>query len=146
MDEYSDWLSKTLSAMDLYEKNCKPVLIKHGLSQTEVDILSFLHYNPHLDNAKDIVELRGLPKANVSQGVESLVQKELLTRTQDKRDRLRIHLLLTAKVALVMNDIDEVRKGFIEKLLKDFSPEERDIYAKMNRRVSKNVLDALGGN
>jgi len=45
-----------------------------------------------------------------------------------------------------MNDIDEVRKGFIEKLLKDFSPEERDIYAKMNRRVSKNVLDALGGN
>ena len=43
----------------------------------------------------DIVELRMLLKGNVSQAVESLIQKSLLKREQNKEDRRKIHLSLT---------------------------------------------------
>ena len=59
------------------------------LTKIEGTIIVFLYNNPGKDTAGDIVELRMLSKGNVSQAVESLIQKSLLTREQDAEARVR---------------------------------------------------------
>ena len=76
----------------LYDSMLKPVCERYTLALIEATIISFLYNNPGRDTAADIVEYRMLSKGNVSQAVESLIQKGLLQRCQDTRDRRRIHL------------------------------------------------------
>ena len=78
----------------LYDSLLKPVCDQYGLVPIEATIISFLYNNPGRDTAAYIVEFRMLSKSNVSQAVESLIQKSLLLRRQDTEDRRRIHLPL----------------------------------------------------
>ena len=52
----------------LYHKMQAPVLEQYQLTQIELDVLLFLAHHPHLDTAKDIVEVRRLTKSHVSAG------------------------------------------------------------------------------
>ena len=67
----------------LYDQCMDGIRRKHGLSQIEIIIVSFLHNNPSRDTAGDIALFRMRPKGNVSQGVDSLIQKRLLARFPD---------------------------------------------------------------
>jgi DNA-binding MarR family transcriptional regulator len=131
----------------LYEKCERAVCDKYGLTQTEVDVIAFLFNNPGRDTASEIVEIRMLPKANISQAVESLICKKLLLRSRDTRDRRRIHLTLTEKAVNIIPDIQKARQCFYDVLFREFTNSERQLYVKMSRRISKNAVEGLtGGN
>lgn len=121
----------------------RPVCERHGLSQVELDVLAFLMNHPNNDTARDIVELRMLPKANVSQAVDSLMRRGLLTREQDCIDRRRIHLHLTADALALRGEIEEARDAFQKQLFAGFSAEERTLYARMCLRISQNAMQAM---
>ncbi len=53
-----------------------------------------------------------LSKGNVSQAVESLIQKGLLLREQDGADRRRIHLHPTTAAAAITVSLEDVRRQF----------------------------------
>lgn len=76
--------------------------------------------NPGLDTARDIVELRMLPKSNVSVAVESLIQRGLLCRRRDTADRRRIHLSLTNSAAPLLEDVLAVMPRFAACALSGF--------------------------
>lgn len=136
-------LQQIQSVKRLYEISVKDVCEKYGLSQIESNILMFLHNNPCKDTASDIVELRMLPKANVSKAVEPLIQKGLLRRTQDAGDRRRVHLILTEDAQKMMPDISTVQEAFVTQLFDGFTSEERELYADMNVRIAKNAVERL---
>lgn len=121
----------------------KEVCQRHGLSPIELDILAFLHNNPGRDTASDIVELRMLPKGNVSQGVESLIQKGLLTRQQDEKDHRRIHLALTSGADIIRPDLERMTRRFQQGLFAGFDLEEKKTYWEMNRRISQNAMEGM---
>ena len=86
-----DILLKSRAAGKLYEKMFGKIRLQYGMTQLEIDILAFLKNNPGLDTASDIVNYRMLPKANVSQAVEFLIQKGFVGRRTDEQDRRKIH-------------------------------------------------------
>ena len=88
---------------------------------------------------KAIVELRMLSKSNVSQAVESLIQKSLLQRRQDTADRRRIHLLLTAEAAPITAEIEKVRASFHKKIFRGFTEEEQRLFTAFNERIAENT-------
>lgn len=55
-----------------YEKQMNHTAAHYQLTTTELNILLFLANRPDMDTARDIVELRGLPKSCVSRAVDSL--------------------------------------------------------------------------
>ena len=122
-----------------YDAQRRAVCRKVGISQMEFDILVFLHNNPGRDTARDIVALRGLPKSNVSQAVDSLAEKGLLLRRQDSRDRRRLHLALTPAAGPITRDVDEARARFRRQLFHNFSPEERECFFQLNQRLADNA-------
>ena len=123
----------------LYETMIRQVCAQYGLTQIETDIIASLHNNPGKDTARDIVELRMLQKGNVSQAVETLIQKGFLTRTPDTRDRRLIHLSLTPEAEPVTEAISGARGQFQERLFEGFSQEERLLYASLNHRLFENA-------
>lgn len=96
----------------LYGAMQKPVCQRCGLAPLEATILGFLHNNPTKDTAAEIAECRLLAKGNVSIAVESLIQKGLLRRRQDREDRRKIHLSLTPQAAPAVQAIDRLDQRF----------------------------------
>ena len=115
----------------------------YQLSLTEVDVLAFLDNNPGLDTATDIVELRMIPKANVSQAVDTLIHKALLSKQQDTRDRRRIHLALTPAAQPIVQALRQARHQFVSRLFGGFTDEDQEAFFDFSRRIVGNASGAL---
>lgn len=145
MDRNAELLNSMHCIAKFWQSLTEPLCRKFGITQLEKDLLGFLSHHPQSNTARDIVELRMLPKANVSIAVESLMCKGYLIRQQDTADRRRIHLLLTAQADSLLAELAEKQQEFIQKLFDGFSDDERMQYQSMNARIFENAHRNLEG-
>ena len=138
-------LSDIRRIIRLYDNMLKPVCERYGLMPMEATIISFHAALDCRDTAADIVELRMLSKSNVSQAVESLIQKSLLQRRQDTVDRRRIHLSLTPASTPITAEIELVREKFLKQIFRGFTEEEQKQFAWFNERIAENTKAASEG-
>lgn len=127
----------------LYDRSMDDIRKNFSLSRIEIIIISFLHNNPGLDTAGDIVDYRMLSKGNVSQSVEALIQKGYLKRSADKEDRRRIHLSLTEQTSEIIRQIDDIKNLFYQNLTAGLTPEETQQYEMITEKLTQNVLNGL---
>lgn len=139
MNRITEYLTSIRRIIRQHDNLLKPVCERYGLTAVEAAVISFLHNNPGKDTAADIVELRMLSKGNVSQAVESLIQKSLLQRKPDTADRRKIHLSLLPSAGPITAEIEAARDAFREKLFHGFSQEEREAFDALNRRLMENI-------
>lgn len=123
----------------MHEQMLKELCRQYDLSLIETKIIAFLHNNPTKDTAGDIVELRMLSKGNVSQAVDLLCQKGLLSKTADQTDRRKTHLSLLPSCENVTGAIDTFQSAFYHNLFDGFSLEEFQMFASLNERLASNV-------
>jgi len=121
----------------------REICLRRDLSRTELDVMAFLLNNPGRDTASDIVELRMLPKGNVSQAVDALIRRGWLEGRRDGGDRRRVHLSPTAAGRILLPDLAEERARLEEALFAGFSEEERELFGAMTGRISRSVRAAL---
>lgn len=143
MSVHTEILLSVRRVLKFYDSLKKEVCQTYGLTPVEVDILAFLHNNPQRDTASDIVELRLLPKGNVSQGVEALIRKGLLTRRQDPQDRRRIHLALTPQAQTITPALEEMSRRFYSRLLDGVDEPSRRVYWETSRKMAQNAWEGL---
>ncbi|HIR70750.1 MAG TPA: MarR family transcriptional regulator [Candidatus Pullilachnospira gallistercoris] len=141
----TEWFTGLQNLFRLYDKLLKKVCMKYDLSLIEADVISFLRNNPQKDTAADIVELRMLSKGAVSKAVEVLVQRSLLERIPDGKDRRKIHLRLKPEANPITENIDEVREEFLDTILEGFSKEEVEMQVSLNQRLFENTMRAMEG-
>ena len=143
MNRNTDLLIALRRIVKLHDSMLKDVCEEYNLTLIEGKIISFLYNNPEKDTAAEIVELRMLSKGNVSQAVESLIQKSLIRRSQDKNDRRKIHLYLTEKAEPVTSSIVLMRKEFNKEVFFGISQEELDLFHKINDKINDNIRKAM---
>ncbi|MDD3346541.1 MarR family winged helix-turn-helix transcriptional regulator [Oscillibacter sp.] len=107
-----------------YTRQFDPLLEQAGLSMKDVNVLLFLANNPEYDTARDVTLFRGLSKSQVSQAVEFLVSRGLLSRVPDRADRRIVHLTLTDAARPLVAEAQRIQNACGERLLSGFSPEE----------------------
>lgn len=76
-----------------------------------------------------ISELRdelNISNAAVSQLLDKLVQQELVERTEDPLDRRNKRIALTQKGEELIVESFQARRGWLQSLTKEFTPEEQD--------------------
>lgn len=78
-----------------YERQFSTLMARETLTMREIRVLLFLANNPDHDTARDVAELRGMPKSQVSAAVDLLVQRGFLWRLPDQEDRRVVHLAIT---------------------------------------------------
>lgn len=115
----------------------------YPLSKTEVDVMIYLYNNPEYNTASDITEFRRIPKANVSQAVESLAQKGYLTKSSDSTDRRRDLLFPTEQSKDILAVIKKIDKLYSDLLFGNFTEKEREEFSRMSRKILQNANAAL---
>ena len=110
-----------------YNRQFSTLLDQHGLSMREVQVLLFLANNPGYDTARDITELRGISKSQVSQAVDLLAAEGLLLRTPDTADRRIIHLSITETGLPVAQAAQTIQAGCGQALVEGLTQEQLDL-------------------
>ena len=139
----TDFLMHIRLTMKLQEQMLKNICEKWRLTITEGKVITFLYNNPGKDTAADITELRMLSKGNVSQAVESLIQKGLLTRSADQNDRRTIHLSLLSPAKEITNAIHVMQKNLYGQIFNGLSEEDLKIYERINQKIMENTTNAI---
>lgn len=145
MASNTDFLLSIRTSVKLHETLLKKICETCHLTLIEGKVIASLHNNPGKDTAADIAEFRMLSKGNVSQAVESLIQKGLLQRIPDLHDRRRIHLVLLASSDPITAKIDCMMEEYRQYLFQGFSQKELDCYQKLSERIMENTKNAMKG-
>lgn len=143
MSQKINFLVNIRRIIKLHETMLKQICQDYHLSLIEATIISFLYNNPGKDTAADIVEWRMLSKGNVSQAVESLIQKSILQRKQDTEDRRKIHLSLTPAAYPMTQELEVISKAFLEEVFSGLSTEELEQLERINDRIIENTKNAM---
>ena len=139
----TEFLPNLRRIIKLHDSMLKEVCEEYQLMLIEGTIISFLHNHPGKDTAADIVELRMLSKGNVSQAVESLIQKSLLKRSLDPQDRRKIHLSLTPEAQPMIESLENLWQEFEDQVFFGISEEEKALFDRLNDRIRENTKYAM---
>ena len=107
-----------------YDRQFAGFSSRTGLSMREIHVLLFLANNPGYDTARDISELRGLSKSQVSQAVELLAAEGFLLRTPDEADRRVVHLSITPAGLPLARECQTIQAACGQRLLAGLSEEQ----------------------
>ena len=135
----AEFMAGLKQMMKLHDGKLKQIGAGYGLSLLEITVIAFLSNNPARNTAADIAEYRRLSKGNVSQAVESLIQKGLLERSQDAKDRRKVHLFLLPAAEPIVGKIHRMREEFARMIGKGISAEEMEVYQQVHRRMAENI-------
>ncbi len=127
----------------LYAKKIKGMAKRYGLSPIEVNILLFLANNPDYNTAKEICELRLLPKSCVSKAVDSLIRQGVLTGYEDQKDRRILRLSILPAASAVVADAQANQREFMACAFGSFTPEERRTLDLLMEKLFKNIKENL---
>lgn len=128
-----------LKAHKGYGKHLEPICKQWGLTRNELDVLLFLHNNPGLDRAADIVSRRGIAKSHVSLSVTALEARGLLERRLDPEDRRTVHLHLTEAAIPIAEQGKAVQRAYFSRLFEGLSREEVALWLSLVEKVCKNI-------
>ncbi len=127
----------------LYEKKIGATASHCKLTSAEVNILLFLANNPDYNTAKDISEMRMLPKSCISKAVDSLTRQGLLTSKEDDKDRRILHLFILPAAKDVVESAQAAQEEFFLDIFRNFSQEERDMLDTLTKKLIHNMKETL---
>ena len=118
-----------------YDRQFLPLLERTGLSMREIHVLLFLANHPGQDTAREVTELRGLAKSQVSQAVEVLTGLGILRRQADGVDRRIIHLAITEEGIPLAREAQAIQAACGRRMLAGLSEQERAGFLGLLERV-----------
>lgn len=126
------------------DRRFAPLCARYGLTMREVHVLLFLANNPDYDTARDITELRGISKSQVSQAVDFMVEMGYLARTADGEDRRVVHLSITEEGRAVAREAQAVQSACGARLLEGLTQAQQDTLQELWSVVLKNGASLAG--
>lgn len=127
----------------IYEAMCSDISSEYGLTQNEIDVLSFLGTFHDLNTAKDIAKYRAISKSLICKSVKSLLDRGFLRSEQDADDKRLIHLYTTEKSRAAVSRIVRTRSEFIRFMYSGVTPDEEKVLMSVLGKISKNLDSAL---
>lgn len=118
-----------------YERQFLPLMERERLTMREIRVLLFLSNNPDYDTARDVAELRGMPKSQVSGAVDLLVERGLLWRLPDQRDRRVVHLTLTESGVALGREAREIQTACGREILAPLTAPEAARFLRLLEKV-----------
>lgn len=119
-----------------YYEGCFTALLeREQLTVRELHVLLFLVNNPDRDTARDVAELRGLPKSQVSGAVELLAARGLLERLPDREDRRVVRLALTASGLALAREAREIQAACIQSIFSPLTKAETEQFQSLLEKI-----------
>jgi len=122
-----------------YEMTLLPLALETDMPHTAISILLFIANNPEYATARDICEMRGLKRPNISAHVERLVQEGYIERRAVPGDRRKDALVCTEKATKIV-ELGRARQiQFAEAVLDGISEEDRAVMERCFKTMNANI-------
>ena len=82
------------------------------------------HIRKGAGSVSELAEVRQISRPGISQAVDVLVDRGLITRQQDTVDRRHVHLSLTPEGNAMLNTIFQKNRAWMEEKMTSLNPEE----------------------
>lgn len=122
-----------------YEMTLLPLAMETDMPHTAISILLFIANNPDFATARDICEMRGLKRPNVSAHVERLVQEGYIERRAVPGDRRKDALVCTEKATKIVELGRERQIQFAQAVLDGISEEDRAVMERCFMQMNNNI-------
>ena len=126
-----------------YELLSGEVCDRYELTQMEYDILMFLHNNPQLNTAAEIVKIRKSTKSHVSTSLKKLENRGFVKRIQSEDNKKHIEIVLLDRAALIVEAGINAQKQFAQDVLSGLTEEERHMCIKIFDKICNNAEEHL---
>lgn len=111
-----DFLTLGRKVTAVYSSLCASVCKKHGINNTCLDVLMFLHDHPEYNTARDLCSVRGIKSGMASVAVDTLMQRGLLVCVDDGEDRRVKRLRITPSADDIIADGAMAQRSFADLL------------------------------
>ena len=139
LSRVDDFLSVMDQFSKLHGRLMDQIAGTFSLSRTEVELILFLAAHPEQDLARDVAQLRMLPKSRVSRAVDSLHRKNYLDCVPDKADRRSVHLALSPQARAVAQASQRLHTQMLSSLLEGISRDEYQLVLRAMEKMSQNA-------
>lgn len=92
------------------------------------------------DSVSELATAKNISRPAISQAVEVLVKKGLLTRVQSKEDRRCVDLVLTKAGNELLDTVFKETRGWMKELMGELSPDELETITR-SMEIMKKMLD-----
>ena len=127
----------------VFEKVFDEIREQLDLTMNEIIVLLYLESNKNKNTAKDIVEDSLIAKSHVSKSVDSLVNKNLITRTPDEENKKIIHLELNENAEKIMDELSKKEEEMKALVLKGIPEENIKILEEALEQVKQNIKEFI---
>ena len=122
------------SLYKIQRPNLKPSWREYGLSHAQVGMLYLLHY--HGDTSvKESADFLGVTKSAITQLLDPLVDKDLVSRASDSRDRRIVRLNLTNKGKAVLKKLAKHKLAGLRSALEKLDAEELNQLQRLYKKM-----------
>ena len=126
-----------------YELLSGEVCDRYELTQMEYDILMFLHNNPQLNTAAEIVKIRKSTKSHVSTSLKKLENRGFVKRIQSEDNKKHIEIVLLDKAEPVVEAGMAAQKQFAKNVLSGLTEKEMQICREIFDKICNNADEYL---
>ena len=110
----------------------------YEISVEQFHILRFIRHG-HC-SVSELADVRNISRPAISQGVDTLVNKGLVSRTHSKEDRRYVQLELTPEGNALLDSVFQNTRAWMKESLETFSQEELEL-AVRGMEVLKRMID-----
>ena len=109
--------NKLMDVSKYFRAYCYQSVVDLGFSLNEIDVLMSLTSHPEKNTVKGISETVHLSKGMISQAVESLRKKKLVTVDHDEKDRRSVLVTLSSVAIPALERLKEASSAFMQKIV-----------------------------
>ena len=128
-----------LSVSNLIDIECSKRLQQFDLSESRLIILVLLQEYQEL-SLQEIAKHLGITKASTTTLISSLVNKQLISKRNDKKDKRITLVSLTSAGTVLLTETLKQHSLWIEKITNNLSDNDVAIFKKVLSQIYENVL------
>lgn len=126
-----------------YKEQLHSIAMEYDMTVAVAEIVLFLHNNPSLDTARDIVQYRGFMKSAVSKAVEQLVMRGYIECKCRDNDRRCVRLTLTDEARPVVQQLAMIQKKYFDVLFEGITEEDKKKFESILGKIFNNIKDCF---
>lgn len=106
-----------------------------GLSHAQMSMLYLIYYHKK-SSVKEAADFLGITKSAITQLMDPLVDKGLVSRTPDPKDRRIVRLSLTAKGSHLLSKLAKFKFAGLRTALENLSDQELNQLDKLHKKMT----------
>ncbi len=127
----------------LMESRFSVIKKEYNLKKVDIEVLYYLSGCTGENTPTDIYRKLKLNRGHISQAIDYLYRRELITAVPDPHDRRYMHYLVSDSAGAIIAEIAEIKRELDQQIFKGISQEEIDAYQKTTEKIFRNIQELI---